>query len=109
MTTPTESPGTAIDRALARLRERFGAHVLSTVEHWDVDACAVGVAHPEMRARLVFISTCELPEGRYDAALEIEGEAPPPARIAGADFETLAAFVARHLELAPAHGAGASA
>jgi hypothetical protein len=99
---------------LGRLRERFGRDAFSLVEHWDDDTCAVGVAGAGPRTRLVYISTCNLPPGRYDVSVEdaprlggapaADDEIPRDTveHLVGVDFDGLAALVARHLQLASA-------
>jgi hypothetical protein len=98
---------TRIERVLARLRERFGASAFTRVEHWDSDLCAVGIAHADAPARMVYISTCNCADGRYDVALETapataDGAPTRDGHFTAVDFETLAALVAKHLALTAA-------
>jgi GNAT superfamily N-acetyltransferase len=96
----------AIERVLARLRERFGDDVLA-VEYWDHDLCVVGEARERAPERVLLISTCDRPEGEYDVSLDgapaRDASLPPAAdgRYERIDFETLATVVAEQLALAP--------
>jgi hypothetical protein len=86
----------AIDGVIRRLCERYGRSSFNVVEQWDDDTCAVGVSGPADGATLVYISTCNLPEGQYDVTVESgDGE----DHVVGLDFEGLATLVARHLQL----------
>lgn len=97
----------AIEPVLARLRERFGAARL-LVEYWDDDLCAVRAPRERAPERVLFISICNRPDGRYDVALDgppAPGAAHPPAadgRCQSIDFDTLAAVVAEQFDLSPA-------
>ena len=95
----------SIDAVLDRLRSRFGSEAFRITEQWDADVCAIGIARPGEPCRLVYVSTCELPEGRYDVSLEeTVGPEPdaactPAGHFRGLTFDALAALVARHLRL----------
>jgi hypothetical protein len=104
-TRPKKDP--AITELLERLRERLGPGAFAIVDHWEADPCAVGIARPRDTGVLAYLSTFNLPAGRYDVELELP---PGPAqdliyREAGkhwdVDFETLAEVVRRHLIVAP--------
>ena len=83
-----------ITRLLPRLRKRLGTDAFDVVDHWDADLCAVGIARPDGHARLLYICTHGLPNGRYFASLEL-----PPAQggeqwanhpyTPGAEFDSL--------------------
>ena len=102
----------AIVAVIERLRARLGRDAFDVVEQWDSDVCAVGLSRPNERPRLVYISTCDLPEGRYDVSLDAPGNtAEWPARRSGSvprpasghhaaiDFDALADLVSAHLGL----------
>ena len=105
MDRPEPAPGTAAGELVARLRGRFGTTAFDVVEQWDRDVCAVGVMRPGDRARLVYISTCDLPTGRFDVSLDEPGNtAEYPAgrgHHAAVDFERVTAIVAEHLGIHP--------
>jgi hypothetical protein len=101
-----EHPDQPIASVVARLRERLGAGAFDAVEYWDADLCAVGIAAPRAPTRLVYISVCDKPAGRFDVALEQAPEGEPQGGRAPAsasahhvdvDFDTLCDIVARHL------------
>ena|SRR5688500_19932900 len=94
------------------LRARLGRDAFDVVEQWDADVCAVGLSRAGERPRLVYISTCDLPEGRYDVALDAPGNTGEwPARRSGSvprpvsghhaavDFDALCELVSAHLGL----------
>jgi hypothetical protein len=106
----------AIDSVLRRLCEHFGRDSFSVVEQWDDDTCAVGVSGATDAASLVYISTCGLPEGRYDVTVERADEAGSARtddgggtldgadHFVGLDFDGLAALVATRLQLRTGRG-----
>jgi hypothetical protein len=88
---------------LDRLGERLGPDSFDTVDHWESDLCAVGIASPGGHGILAYISCYGEPEGRYHVELEM----PPspgndlPYQVAGRfsdlDFEALVNVVSKHL------------
>jgi hypothetical protein len=97
-----ERPDQPIAGVVARLRQRLGADAFGAVEYWDADLCAIGITSPRARERLIYISICDKPPGRFDVALDRapEGASAPSdasAHHVDVDFETLCQIVARHL------------
>jgi hypothetical protein len=102
---------TTASDVVARLRARFGPDAFDVTEQWDSDVCVVGVSRPNEAARLVYISTCDLPDGRFDVSIDASGNtdewpmgpAGVPQRPAheghhgNVDFDTVARVVAEHL------------
>ena|SRR5947208_15413455 len=101
MTAPLEKDP-AIVRVLERLREQLG-EAFDTVDHWESDLCAVGIASPRNHGVLVYISTFAEPPDRYHVELElprVPGN-PSPYEPAGIltelDFAQLVVIVREHL------------
>ena len=43
----------------------------TVVDHWEADMCAIGLARPSDLRRLVYISTFNKADGRYDYECEL--------------------------------------
>ena len=106
------APARAIVAVIEDLRARLGRDAFDVVEQWDADVCAIGLSRAGERPRLVYISTCDLPDGRYDVSLDAPGNTNEwPARRSGSvprpaaghhaavDFDTLCELVSAHLGL----------
>ncbi|HEX5830400.1 MAG TPA: hypothetical protein VFY16_05420 [Gemmatimonadaceae bacterium] len=98
----------SIDELLSRLASRFDPAAYEVIDHWPSDPYAIGIAAPQASTRFVYLSTLELPRGRYNVHLE---RAPDPRTgspyedngyHAGIDFDRLSALLARYLDLRPA-------
>jgi hypothetical protein len=59
---------------LSQLRQDLGDTAFVVADHWESDACAVGIANPQNRRVLAYVSTCSQPEDRYYLSLELPGE-----------------------------------
>jgi hypothetical protein len=96
----------AILAVVERLGSWLGSGAFIVVDHWKLDACAIGIASPRNHGVLVYIFCRGEPPDRYGYELEL----PPqrgddcPYEIAGAgrglSFEELAGVVAGHLKRA---------
>jgi len=88
---------------LELLGTRLGSGAFDVVDHWEADACAVGVASPRDHGVLAYLSTFGLPAGRYYLELECpprSGDEAPyevAGRFTALEFEELVDIVARHL------------
>jgi hypothetical protein len=65
----------SIETTLTRLSEALGAGAFAVIDHWEDDEFAVGVAHPQHQAQLVYITTFEMPKDSYFVVFE---KAPNP-------------------------------
>jgi hypothetical protein len=59
-----------IQELLKKLRGHFGQELFQIVDHWEADLRAIGITRPDSPAELVYVSTFDLPEGRYYVSLE---------------------------------------
>ena len=101
----SEPKEASIRELLRQLHVRLGPATFEVVNHWDADLCAVGLTKPGVPLPLVYISTFNLPPGRYYVALE----APPNAgrmdlyehagELTNVDFEQLVRILSDHLQL----------
>jgi len=72
------------------------------VDHWEADLCAIGLTSPSAPDRLVYVSTHNKSDGRYDYECE-EGRGSTPENHAtgdagqNVDLPTLIAVLQRHL------------
>ena len=72
------------------------------VDHWEADLCAIGPTRPSAPGRIVYVSTYNKPDGRYDYECE-EAAGPAPENHAtgdagqNVDLPTLIAVLQRHL------------
>jgi hypothetical protein len=94
----------AIKDLLAKLPKALRGRAYQVVDHWEASLCAIGVASPEEKRVLAYISTFDKPRGYYFLSLELP---PPPGSVreyvpAGeyehVDFPTLARLVRAHLD-----------
>ena len=92
----------AVLSVLRRLREDLGDDAFVIDDHWQSDRCAVGIARPNDRRYLVYVSTW----GPDDDSLAFECESPPTedGQVYGADgmtdsatYEILLSAVRTHL------------
>ena len=80
----------------------LSAHVWTTVDNWEADFCAVGIATTSDFRRLVYVSTFDLPPGRYNYECEAPS-GPSPEDYAtirsgnNVDFDTLQEVIEAHL------------
>ena len=94
----------SIHRVLAKLKKALRRRPFQVVDHWEGSLCAIGVASPEDRRVLAYISTFDKPEGYYFLSLEL----PPPPGSERAyvpagehehvDFQELARLIREHLD-----------
>lgn len=98
-----QRPDAAIADVLARLGNRFGRAAFDVVEEWDCDLCVVGRAIADHALRLVYVSTCDCPAGRYDVAFDGDVDDVRHGRgcLAALSFDDLCAALADHLGVAP--------
>jgi hypothetical protein len=96
-------PDAAIADVLARLGHRFGRGAFDVVEEWDCDLCVVGRAVAPHAPRLVYISTCDCPDGRYGVAFEgdVDDERHGRGCLTALSFDELCAALTDHLGIAP--------
>lgn len=91
----------ALLAVLRRLRSDLGEHAFAIEDHWEGDLHAVGVARPNDRRYLVYITTwpddsslsfqCESPGLTSDAPYE------PSAMVGGSTYQQLLTAVRAHL------------
>ncbi len=92
---------------LEALQARFGVGCFSVVDHWPGDPLAVGVARPDDKAVLVYVSVESTFSGesvKYYVALELQPSGPHETFKAAGDFHRLTLaeipdIVGRHLGL----------
>jgi len=98
----TAGKDATITELLAWLRERAG-NAFSVIDHWESDACAVGVSALDDPSQLVYISTYGRAAGFYTVQLETappRGSDQPFQTVGGfgpVTREELAGIVAKHL------------
>ena len=75
-------------------------------DHWEADLCAIGITSTSSKGRLVYVSTFDKPEGKFDyecEALRCEAEGDTEYEIVdeGVDvgFHDLVEAVERHLDV----------
>lgn len=61
----------SILRLLDRLRTSLGAAAFDVVDYWEADSCAVGIARPDKRGVLIYVSTFGEPEDSYFVSFEL--------------------------------------
>jgi hypothetical protein len=99
-----------IQNVLEALQARFGVGCFSVVDHWPADPLAVGVARPDDKAVLAYVSVESTFTGeavKYYVALELQPSGPHETFSAAGDFHRLTLaeipdIVGRHLGLAAA-------
>ena len=94
----------SIHNVLAKLKKALRGHAFQVVDHWEASLCAIGVASPEDKRVLAYISTFDKPQGYYFLSLEL----PPPSGSEQAyvpageyehiDFQELARLIKEHLD-----------
>ena len=94
----------SIHGLLAKLKTALGERTFQVVDHWEASLCAIGVASPEEKRVLAYISTFDQPQGYYFLSLEL----PPPPGSEQAyvpagehehvDFQELARLINKHLD-----------
>jgi hypothetical protein len=97
-----------IQNVLEALQARFGVGCFSVVDHWPGDPLAVGVARPDDRAVLAYVSVESTFTGeavKYYVALELRPSGPHETFSAAGDFHRLTLaeipdIVGKHLGLA---------
>lgn len=63
----------SIEDLVQTLRAALGSDSFQVVDHWDADLHAIGIAACHDSRRLVYISTCDEPPGRYYFECETPG------------------------------------
>jgi hypothetical protein len=94
----------SIHDLLARLKRALRGREFQVVDHWEASLCAIGVASPQEKRALAYISTFDKPPGYYFLSLELP---PPPGsgrsyvpagEYEHVDFKGLARLIKRHLD-----------
>lgn len=104
----TTGKDASIDELLSRLASRLDPAMYEVIDHWPSDPYAIGIAVPRASTRFAYLSTLEMPAGRYNVHLE---RAPDPRTgspyedngyHADIDFDRLSELLVRYLDLRPA-------
>ena len=94
----------SIHELLARLGKAMRGRAFQVVDHWEASLCAIGVASPEEKRVLAYISTFDKPPGYYFVSLELppprgsERSYLPAGEHEHVDFKELARLVRKHLD-----------
>ena len=94
----------SIHDVLGRLKKALRGREFQVVDHWEASLCAIGVASPEEKRVLAYISTFDKPPGYYFLSLELppppgsERSYVPAGEYEHVDFKVLARLIKRHLD-----------
>lgn len=91
----------SITKFLERLSGALDPSTWMTVDHWDADLHAIGVARTGDPTRLVYVSTWGQEEGQYAFDCEAPDESPTKFKVVrreeAASFDTLLSAISTHL------------
>ncbi len=93
-----------IIEAINRLKQELGDDAFDVVDYWDADLYAIGIALPQNHRVLVYISTYNIPVGKYHIQLELpsqDGEIDSYKDVGNRDsleFEELTKHISDHFE-----------
>ncbi len=67
------------DPAIEQLLERcaLAEHGWVTVDHWDADLCAIGIGATSRPGLVAYVSTFQMPPGRYFCEVEASRDGEP--------------------------------